>query len=210
MLLTCLVLLAGCEGGPEGTAAASPDAGAWEEPARAAYGAFLSGDISLFDEGNAQMYQLQSWPGFLLPAGELEYAYLDLDGDGAEELLVQRVDDPCTYNAVFHYADGKLVCWQSDMVEMSCRDYPLQDGTMVRQYDDSGARSYTLFRYQADGTVNMLSSLFVREELAEGDGAGQCPYYEADGEEVDQAGFDAQLDALVTSRLLERSAWTAM
>ena len=39
---------------------------------------------------------------------EFEYTYLDLDGDGVVELLVQLQDDPCGYNAVFHF-DGEPV-----------------------------------------------------------------------------------------------------
>lgn len=71
----------------------------------------------------------------LPPAKELEYVLLDLDGDGGAELVVQRVGQPALFNAVFHYGDGELSCWQYDIMETSCRDYPLRDGTMVRQYD---------------------------------------------------------------------------
>ena len=63
------------------------------------------------------------------------YKDLDLDGDGGAELVVQMVEQPQQFNAVFHYGDGELSCWQYDIVEMSCRDYPLEDGAMVRQYD---------------------------------------------------------------------------
>ena len=56
------------------------------------------------------------------------------DGDGGSG-LVQMVEQPQQFNAVFHYGDGELSCWQYDIVEMSCRDYPWSDGAMVRQYD---------------------------------------------------------------------------
>ena len=57
-----------------------------------------------------------------------------LDGDGGAELVVQMVAQPHQFNAVFHYGDGELSCWQYDIVEMSCRDYPLggrRHGTAV-------------------------------------------------------------------------------
>lgn len=139
-----------------------------------------------------------------------EYTYLDLDGDGGVELLVQMAGDPGGYNGVFHFADGVLVCWNSDAMEMSCRDYPLSDGTMVRQYDINGTRTYTLFRYQADGEREEISRLFAREELLSEDSAEPCPYYEIDGNAVDKAEFEKQLAALVTGRMLPSSAWTGI
>lgn len=181
-----------------------------QEPAQAAYATFLSGDISLFDSADIDTWSLDTWKDTILFYGELEYAYLDLDGDGMEELLVQWVDDPCGFNGVFHYDNGRLYCWQYDCVEASCRDYPLRDGTMVHQYDYNGARSYSLFRYQADGEAEWLLSLFAREELIYADSTVPCPYYEVDGNEVDKTEFDEQLRNLITDQMLERSAWTAL
>ena len=87
---------------------------------------------------------------------EYEYVYMDLDQDAQEELVVQMADNPGGYNGVFYFADGRLICWNSDGTEMSGRDYPLQDGTMVRQYDWNGTQSYTLFHYQSDGEIKEL------------------------------------------------------
>lgn len=199
-VLSCLVILAGC-----GKAAEEP-----LESAGAAYAAFLSGDISLFDSADIYAWGLDTWKDTILFYGGLEYTYLDLDGDGAEELLIQLADDPCGFNGVFHYDSGKLYCWQYDGTEGSCRDYPLKDGTMVRQYDYSGTRSYTIFRYLADGGMEELLSLFAREELIPEDSASICPYYEVDGNEVDKTVFDEQLNNLVTNQMLDRSAWTAI
>ncbi len=178
-----------------------------EDEALTAYSALLSGDKSLL----AQTQPAQWWvPDFKDSTIAYEYTYLDLDGDGGSELLIQMIDDPSGYNAVFHYQNGSLFCWNSDGVEMNCRDYPLLDGTMVRQYDYGGCRTYTIFRYQADGAMEHISRLFAREELLPADSALPCPYYEIDGNAVDKTTFDEQLTVLVFDRLLERLAWTAV
>ena len=78
---------------------------------------------------------------------------------------------------------------------------------MVRQYDFSGSRSYTLFRYQADGSAETLSTLFACEEVVEGSSTEQVPCYKVNNQKVDSATFQEQLDLQITSRLLERSAW---
>ena len=178
-----------------------------EDAALAAYAALLDGDISLFEQQEIDTWALDSWMELILIPGEIEYTYLDLDGDGTQELLLQRVDSPSIYNGVFHYENGRLFCWQNDGMEATCRDYPLRDGTMVRQYDFSGSRSYTLFRYQADGSAKTLSTLFACEEVVEGSSTEQVPCYKVNNQEVDSATFQEQLDLQITSQLLERSAW---
>lgn len=175
------------------------------DPALEAYSSLLLGDRTLLDDAQSEMWWI---PDFQDENWKYEYTYLDLDGDDAVELIVQMEDDPCGYNAVFHFEDGKVFCWNSDAAEMSCRDYPLDDGTMVRQYDTNGSRIYTIFRYKSNGETEDISHLFAREELIPEDSTEPCPYYEIDGRAVDKAEFDEQLDALVTGRMLERSAWT--
>lgn len=175
---------------------------------QAAYEAFLVGDISLFDREQIDTWPLDIWKDTILFYGELEYTYLDLDGDGTEELLVQRIEEPFGFNAVFHYEDGRLFCWQFDCVEMTSGDYPLRDGTMVSQYNYNGASSYTIYRYQPDGEREKLSSLFVREELVDPNNGDPCPYYEVDGNQVDKKTFEEQLQGVILDQMLERSAWT--
>ena len=92
----------------------------------------------------------------------------------------------------------------------SCRDYPLRDGTMVRQYDYGGTSSYTLFRYRADGGTEKLTDLFIRDELIYPDSADPCPYYEIGGMEVDKDTFEEQLKKMVADQRLESSDWTAL
>ncbi len=174
---------------------------------QAAYEAFLAGDISLFDREQIDTWPLDIWKDTILACGELEYTYLDLDGDGAQELLVQWIEDPFGFNGVFHYEGGGLSCWQFDCVEMTSGDYPLRDGTMVSQYNYNGASSYTIFRYQPDGGREKLSSLFVREELADPDSGDPCPYYEVDGTQVDKKAFEEQLQRAILDQMLERSVW---
>ena len=62
---------------------------------------------------------------------EYEYVYMDLDQDAQEELVVQMADNPGGYNGIFYFADGRLICWNSDGTEMSGRDYPLQDLSLI-------------------------------------------------------------------------------
>ena len=176
-----------------------------EEPALIAYSEFLSGNRTLLDEAQSEMWEIPDFQGAEM---KYEYTYLDLDGDGVHELLVQLEDDPHGYNAVFHFENGQIFCWNSDMVESSCCDYPLNNSTMVRQYDFSGTRSYTIFRYKEGGEEENISQLFAREELIPEDSSEPCPYYEIDGKEVDKVEFDKQLDLLVTGRLVERAEWT--
>lgn len=168
--------------------------------ARAAYEGFLAGDMSLIEPVEPGWTEhLALWRDVLILPGEMEYTYLDLDGDGVDELLLQCPNDPMSYNGVFHYEDGTLQCWQHDEIEMICRDYPLRDGTMVRQYRES----YYLFRYQPDGSREELADLAAMLKHA-----GEEGYlYWVDGEDVDKAEFERQLKRLVTDQLLEREAW---
>lgn len=204
VLLISLLLLSGC--GNIDDAEPSPilkNTGS-EEAALAAYSSLLSGDRTLMDDTQVEMWI----PEFQAEGMEYEYTYLDLDGDGVVELLVQLVDNPCGYNAVFHFKDGKIFCWNSDAVEMTCRDYPLNDGTMVQQYDYGFTRSYTIFQYTEGGGKEEIASLYARDELFPEDSPVPCPYYEIDGNEVSQTIFEERLDILVTSRMLSRSDWT--
>lgn len=196
----CLLIMSGCEASPQKQ----------REQAEKAYAAFLSGDISMFDSSEKERWALDVWTDTILPYGGLEYTYLNLDGDGISELLVQYENDPCVYNGVFHYSGGKLYCWQNDFSEGSCRDYPLKDGTMVRQNDFNGTCSYTLFHYNSDGETEEISTLFAREELIPEDSGEPCPYYSIDGEETDKAVFDEKLNEMVMNKMLDRSAWTAI
>ncbi|MBS6397782.1 MAG: hypothetical protein KH452_11655 [Clostridiales bacterium] len=178
-----------------------------ENRAEDAYSSFLSGDRTLLNSAQTETWWI---PDFHDESMIYEYAYLDLNGDGIEELLIQLEEMPGGYNGVFHFADDQLFCWNSDAVEMNCRDYPLHDGTMVRQYNYSGSCSYTIFRYLENGETEDATSLLVREEAMSEDDSETYPYYEIDGKEVDQVVFEEQLQALVTDRMLERSAWKTL
>lgn len=207
VLPVSLLLLSGC-GNKDGSepSPSLKDAGSGDA-ASAAYSAFLSGDRTLMDDAQAELWWI---PEFQTGGMAYAYTYLDLDGDGTVELLVQLADDPCGYNAVFHFEDGKIFCWNSDGVEMTCRDYPLNDGTMVRQYDYGCTRSYTVFRYTEGGETEDISYLFARDELFPEDSLAPCPYYKIDEHEVSQTVFEEQFHTLVTSRMLNRSDWTIL
>lgn len=177
-----------------------------EQTVQVAYFDFLSGDVSLLE--NIEFGQ--HWVDFILPISELEYVFLDLDGDDISELLIQEIDSPESYNAVFHYHDGKLLCWNSDEVETTCRDYPFQNGTMVRQYDYGGSSNWTVFRYLPDGKTEELFELFAHYEAMYYDDPSDVPHYEIDGVEVDQMTFESELEERITNQMLERSMWTAI
>ena len=174
-----------------------------EEAAQGTYFNFLSGDVSLLEDVELG----QSWVDFYLPNSELEYVFLDLDGDDVSELLIQGIDSPESLNAVFHYSAGTLFCWDFDSVEMSSRDYPLQNGTMVHQYDYSGTSSWTGFRYLPDGEKEELFELFARYEVIADNDTSPVPYYEIDGAEVDQKTFESELEKRITNQKLDRSSW---
>ena len=174
-----------------------------EQTVKAAYFDFLSGDVSLLED-----VQLgQSWVDFYLPNSKLEYALMDLDGDDVSELLIQWIDSPESCNAVFHYSEGKLFCWNFDTVEGSSRDYPLKNGTMVHQYDYNGTSSWTGFRYLPDGEHEELFNLFARYEVIPDNDTSPAPYYEIDGVEVDQMTFESELEERITNQL-DRWIWT--
>lgn len=190
-----------------------PDSSAYHEQkeeftptdkATQAYSALLSGDQSLVNNELIQWWIPDFRSNDIL---EYEYTYMDLDGDGMVELLVQMVDNPPGYNGVFHYADGELFCWNSDGMEGSCRDYPLIDGTMVRQYDYNGNSAYTIFCYLDNGEKEDIHYLFAREELVPEDSTEPCPYYAVDGEEVPKEVFEEQLKVMITDKVLSRELW---
>ena len=173
-----------------------------EAAARLAYSGVLYGDTSLFADPAAGETWRWCWE-----RGDLEYTLLDLDGEGTNELLVQWREDPGGLNAVFRWDGGKIVCWQLDTVETTCRDYPLRDGSMVRQYDYGGASTYTRFRYCADGTEETQGELYARYHPWNENDRRPCPFYSVDGREVDEAAFDAALAETVTGQCLDRAAW---
>lgn len=191
---------------------AEPVTSSLEEGALDAYAAFLSGNWASLGDAQPETWWI---PGFPNNADSFkyvkyEYTYLDLDGDVSPELLVQIENDPGGYNGVFHFDGDRLQCWNSDAVEMTCRDYPLIDGTVVRQYDYGGTRSYTLFRYHPDGEREEIHSLFARDELVYENSELPCPYYSIDGTEVDKAEFEEELRTLVTAKILDRSCWISI
>lgn len=173
----------------------------------AAFMAFLNGDRSLLAPGQSDLWYIPDFQDDFL---EYEFTRLDLDGDGVAELLVQLKEDPQGYNGVFHFEQGQIFCWNSDSMEMNIWDYPLQDGTMVRQAETNGTCSYTLYRYQSNGQNQEQQSLFAREEVLDPFSTAPVPYYEASHKEVDKAEFDKQLKAQISHQLLPRSAWSAV
>lgn len=181
------------------------------EPLTDIYLSFLRGDASFLDPAAYQRWDLSHIPEqFCDGTFPYEYTLLDLDGDGSSELLVQMENSPEGYNGVFHYEDGVLYCWNSDGMDGSCRDYPLNNGFMVSQYDISDSTTWTLYRYAKDGSSQeMLVMSEVRDEVA-GLQTEKIPIYKVIGEERTQKEFEELLNANILSRMLKRNAWIAV
>lgn len=177
------------------------------DEANSAYTDFLSGNRTILADGQSETWWI---PDFQEDGMKYEFTYLDLNGDGPAELIVQMADAPYGYNGVFHFEKGKIFCWNSDAAEMTCWDVPLDNGTMVRQYDTSGSHIYTVFRYTDSGEQEELHHLFFREQLVPEDSTEPCPYYEIDGTEMEEAEFNERLNELVTVHRMASSAWTMM
>lgn len=178
-----------------------------QELAQKVYEYFFRGDRQLLAEGVAEKWWI---PEFHADGLDYEYIYMDLDGDGMTELLIQMKDEPDAYNGVFHYEDGKLYCWNSDSVEMSSYSYPLQDGSMVKQTKTGGNTVYTVFRYTSEGEVEEKRHLYAREELMESGSNEKCPYYEVDGAEVSKEEFDELLDKVIFNTKLGNAKWLSI
>ena len=197
MRLACLLaaVLTACAGGVEPPALSGSPVPASPEPlypapvsaeTLEAYRALLEGEPGALNrppEG-LELYQVT-----LPPAKELEYVLLDLDGDGGAELVVQRVGQPALFNAVFHYGDGELSCWQYDT------------GTGPTRY----SHLYNLFRYLSDGETEETANLTIHEDTS--DGGVETLTYLLDNEEVDQDTFEVRFEELVESQLLSPEEW---
>lgn len=168
---------------------------------------FLKGDRTHMAEGWEEEWFI---PDFTYKDDSYEYMFLDLDGDDEKELLVQMQDDPGSYNGVFHVEDGRIVCWESDSVEMICYQYPLKDGTMVSEYDYGGSISYALYKYASDGQTTRLTELFIREEPPANDAEADYPSYKVDDAEVDKEEFQQKLKELILDLMFDGSDWTKL
>ncbi|MBQ2101883.1 MAG: hypothetical protein II477_12570 [Lachnospiraceae bacterium] len=180
-----------------------------------AFAKFLSGDVNI---RNAEQEARGFFGGFQFALEHeyaLEYLIMDLDGDGVGELLLQTVNDPITFSAVFHYNKGKVDCWDSDSGEGAVWQYPLSDGSMVIQRDESGSESYTVFRY-LNGEHEEKSRFYAHlSKWGDGDEL-PCPYYtmqfalSESMEEVDQKTYEKAIKECITDRMLSRDAWTKL
>lgn len=163
----------------------------------------LDGDKSVLDESQ------ESWPvpDFKNDKFTYEYLFMDLDGDGQDEMLVQMEDEPQGFMAIFHQKDDKVACWMLDDLEMTCFDYPLDDGSMVEEYDYGGAISYHIYRYNSDGEKEYLTELFIREEVGN-DETVECPDYRIDVYKATKEEFEAKRKELILDHTIDASAWT--
>lgn len=106
--------------------------------------------------------------------------------------------------------NNKIVCWSSDIVEMNCVDYPLNNGLMVNEYDYGGAVSYLIYNFTKDGKQQIISELFIRESLDFEDNTRKCPEYTIDGEEVEKDIFEQERKEKILDHVLKRSSWNVI
>ncbi len=139
----------------------------------------------------------------------LEYLFLDVTGDGIEELLVQCKNDPGQGNALFHYNNGEIECWNEDFIEATSFTYPLLNSNMVYEYNYGGMVTTKVFRYLPDGTEEDIIDFFVRQENVYNDPSLKCPYYEIDDIEVEEAEFTEKYKSYVSDHLIPNDMWTA-
>ena len=173
------------------------------------YQNFLNGDLSQVDEASVESFFLKEMASGDTRLG-YEYLLMDLDGDGSQELLIQYVDDPGSFNAVFHYENDKIVCWCSDSMEMICYSYPLKNGMMVEEYDYDGSISYNLYRYLPSGETEQIGSFFIREEPSSLEESLDAPIYKIDNENVSKEEFEKELKEQVLDEMVSRNDWTKM
>ena len=168
---------------------------------------FIDGDMSVLEES-----QKEEWfiPDFNDGSFEYEYTLLDLDSDGENEMIVQMKDEPQGFSAVFNAERGKVYCWGSDSVEMNCFENPLDNGTMVTEYDYNGAVSYSIYSYDPDGGTKHICELFIREEPPSNDIEVKYPDYRIGESEVTKEEFEKERKELIYDHQLERTSWTAI
>ena len=121
-----------------------------EMSAGEAFADFLAGDYKKLNFRSYDFFSIWQYCN----NDHLEYTLMDVDGDDAEELLVQYENSPWDFNAVFDYDSGWIDCWELDCVESSRWSELLADGTMLRRYDGNGA--YTFYRWLSDGSMEEL------------------------------------------------------
>lgn len=109
-------------------------------------------------------YVMQDINDFSYILGDLEYAYLDLDEDGVDELVLGWSDDPYTDSdysllaAVYAYIDGEVK--GLDQSYYRTQVYLCEDG-IARVYDSGGwlTGGYSWYRI-VDGYENQFESLY--------------------------------------------------
>ena len=166
---------------------------------------FMNGDRSCLDEG---WHNKAYIPDFKNDIFDYEYIFLDIDEDGADELIIQMENDPGGYNAVFNYDNGIIECWCNDSVEISCYSSPLKNGNMVLKYMYGNSTSYLVFKYNEIGVTEDIESLYIRESADFEDDESDYPQYQKNEQKTDKDTFENDLKELITDQEFERSDWT--
>lgn len=145
--------------------------------ALAAYQAVLLGEAPFFASEQQADVLLTSLEE---PDKAIEFALVDLDADGAPELVLAlgTDTDPYVSREVLHYADGKITGWNLPYRGMS---FIAEDGA----YSASSGAMDTLWLRMAFGPEEYVETALVRSESAED---GSVRYFVGDAE-ADEAAF---------------------
>ena len=165
---------------------------------------FLNGGYLTGDEHDENFAH-----GFETYKSDMEYLFLDLDGDHVDELLLRANPGAGCWNFVFHYENGDIKCWHEDTMEETCVDYPLLNSTMVYEYNYDDTLLSKVYRFLPDGNTEEI----IRFYSCENDYSTtdkKCPYYSINDIEVDKDKYDEEFKAYIEEQRIPDSMWTAV
>ena len=162
---------------------------------------FLNGGYATRDEHFAD--------GFEKYKSDMEYLFLDLDGDHVDELLLRADPGAGCWNYVFHYENGDIVCWHEDVMEESSVDYPLLNSTMVYEYIYADEPLRKVYRFLPDGKTQEIIRFFSREVDYNNPDA-KCPYYSINDIEVGKDEYYEKLSLYIEDMRIPDSMWKAV
>lgn len=162
-----------------------------DSDSQSAFYDFLNGGYVTFDEHFAK--------GFEMYKSDMEYLFLDLDGDKVDELILRANPGAGCWNFVFHYENGDIKCWHEDTMEETSVDYPLLNSTMVHEYSYGGSLLSKVYRFLPDGSTEEI----IRFDLGEND-------YSINDNAVDKDEYYEKFSSYIEEQRVPDSMWTAV
>ena len=189
--LVAVVLAAAVVVGCTFTGAVKPEEGAEKPDGAEPYASLLQGDLSAVAEEDRETAEL-----FFQTAADseidVEYTFVDLNGDGEEELFLRFADSPAIHR-IFHEEDGVLYCVHEKDMEMNHWFTPLTDGTLLSTYDYNNAFSYAVYQMDENWDLTEVDTWFYR--YGESDNPNDnfaVPSWSHGGQDLDRETFSRQ------------------